>query len=167
MSLSASEPIVLAAVDSSALRQRVIDEAAITCRERPGLQLHLVHVVDPLSVPVVADYFGVEHSIEELRARAEEVVLECAARAAGIFGGPIFAHVTAGTPAKEIVALAEQLRVERIVLGGAHAPRGLQAYFGTTRYVVLRAACAVVVVRGRPDASDGVDVRGDLRHRAS
>lgn len=147
MSDSAREPIVLAAVDASPLRHRVIEEAAITCRERPGLQLHLVHVVDPLSVPIVVDYPGAEHGIEELRARAEEVVLDCAARAAAIFGGRIFAHVTAGAPAKEIVALAEQLRAERIVLGGSPAARGLQAYFGTTRYVVLRAACAVVVVR--------------------
>ena len=84
-------------------------------------ELHLVHVLDvpspayPMMMPEVAQelYETVERNMRDDGAR----LIERTVSLLPLDVGPVTKHVVVGSPAEQIVALAEQLKVDLILLG--------------------------------------------------
>ena len=143
---------ILAALDGSPRSAQVLSQAAELCA-RTGATLHLCHAVNvPLGLP--ADTWTLNG--EELRARLIDHGLHELTRMAGA----LHPHVTPvrwgervsrlGRPAQVIVDLAEELKVDLIVIG-SHSLDVLDRLLGTTAArVVNHAGCDVLVVRPQP-----------------
>jgi nucleotide-binding universal stress UspA family protein len=146
---------VIAASDFSELGDRAVLEALRLCALHPGAALHVITVGADSILGVVLP--GSDGSILPSQAAEEEA----RARVAGIVeaylaqGGPlemekVAVHVTVGSAADEIVALATVLDADVIVLG-THGRRGLQRIIlgSVAERVVKLAPCAVFVIRPR------------------
>ncbi len=131
---------------------------AIHCAQCSSGKLFALAVVDVADVPVLADVVTPEVSGADLaeaeawtEARLTEVVRErlageiAAIRAAGVEVEPV---VRIGVPWRQIVAAAEELDVNMIVLG-AHGKRGVRALLlgNTVENVTKHAPCPVMVIR--------------------
>ncbi len=140
---------ILAALDGSPRSPQVLRQAAELCA-RTGATLHLCHAVNvPLGLP--ADTWTL--SGEDLRSRLIDHGLHELTRLAA----DLHPHVTPvhwgervsrlGRPAQVIVDLAEELKVDLIVIG-CHSLDVLDRLLGTTAArVVNHAHCDVLVVR--------------------
>ncbi len=140
---------ILAALDGSPRSAQVLRQAAELCA-RTGATLHLCHAVNvPLGLP--ADTWTL--SGEELRAR----LIDHGLRELTTVAEGLHPHITPvrwgervcrlGRPAQVIVDLAEELKVDLIVIG-CHSLDVLDRVLGTTAArVVNHAGCDVLVVR--------------------
>lgn len=114
-----------------------------------GAELHLLHVVENITVGYASDLFPVPMAevFQEISgyAKAELGKLGEEARGRGVTAHE---HVIQGKPSSEIVRFAAENAVDMIVLG-THGKGMLdQALFGsTTERVVRRAPCPVLTVR--------------------
>jgi nucleotide-binding universal stress UspA family protein len=108
-------------------------------------RLHLLSVIPDFGMPMVGQYFPPDFEAkarEESRKRLEEV-----ARQAIPEGLAFEAHVAEGNIYREILALAESLPADLIVMA-SHRP-GLQDYLigPNAARVVRHAQCSVMVIR--------------------
>lgn len=135
---------VLVAIDLS--------DEAITVLERANniaanhqATLHLLHVVEPLSLAyggdIPMDFTGVQ---EQLQQQAEESLRSYAQR----FGvSPERCHLLTGRPETQVHELSEKLNANLIVVG-SHGRKGLALLLGSTANGVLHgASCDVLAVR--------------------
>ena len=140
---------ILVPVDFSDHSQRALDEA-IGLAKTFGAQLHLLHCyqVHPAAVApygiVVPETF--EHDI---RMAALQRLSEWREKVSAQ-GVPVQEHITAHFPAEEIVAMAEKLGVDLIVMG----TRGLTGFkhvlLGSVAERTIRLArCPVLTVKTR------------------
>jgi nucleotide-binding universal stress UspA family protein len=116
---------------------------------RFGAHILLVHVHEDRLPPFVVEYgqTGFADVLERQRKRATELLAEFAKEV----GGDVEALVVDGMPHVEIVRVAEERRVDLIVM--ATHGRGFisHALMGsTTERVLRRAPCPVLAVRDRP-----------------
>jgi universal stress protein A len=110
-----------------------------------GAELHLVHVIEPLSFAyggdIPMDFSGIQ---EEIHQQATQQLQRFAATH-GIEAG--HQHILLGKPEVEIHAKADELGVELIVVG-SHGRYGLALLMGSTANGVLHGAnCDVLAVR--------------------
>lgn len=120
----------------------------------PGAALHLLHVIDFAEAGIatgtdVGMLTNVEEWEEAARARADALLEEASERAEETgFTGDVVTRTVVGTPARSIVAYAEEEDVDHVVMG-SHGRSGVSRVLlgSVAESVVRRAPCPVLVVR--------------------
>ena len=119
--------------------------------QRADCELHLLHVIDRQlhKGDLKASAATIEAELDEIARAAEEELAGMAPSAeerARV--GKIHRHTASGKPADEIVAVAEKLGIELIVMG-THGRTGVRrAVIGSVAEAVVRhAPCTVVCVK--------------------
>lgn len=143
---------VLAPIDFSPVTQPVVAEA-VTLARRLEARLVLLHVVRP--VPLLPATFGVEQSGAELPGAVMHAAGE---QLRGLQRTLLRESVTAhtvhvvGEPALEIVAQAERLGADLVVMG-SHGRTALYDLLlgSTTQQVLKHAPCPVVIIPPRAE----------------
>lgn len=135
---------ILLAVDLSDDSAEVADRAQAIARNNDA-QLHIIHVIEPLSFAyggdIPMDFSGIQDEIHQ-QAVAQ---LDRFAEARGL--DEERRHVVLGQPEVEIHALAEEMSADLVVVG-SHGRYGLALLMGSTANGVLHGAtCDVLAVR--------------------
>ncbi len=116
----------------------------------PGCILHLVHVVDvlPGAELAISENSWKYPGAEELRARSQALLDGYAQIATRALGRPVVPHLEYGPPATRILALAERLQPDLLVVGPLDKSRWQRFVFGSAADELLRKApCTVVLAR--------------------
>jgi len=135
---------ILTAIDLSDEAIPVLQRAAAMARQHQA-ELHLLHVVEPLSLAyggdIPMDFSGIQ---EELQQQAENSLK----RYADQYGIQTDnCHLLTGRPDAHIHQLSEELDCDLIVVG-SHGRKGLALLLGSTANAVLHGAkCDVLSVR--------------------
>jgi universal stress protein A len=135
---------ILMAVDLSDDSDMVAERAAAIGANNSA-ELHVIHVIEPLSFAyggdIPMDFSGIQDEIHQQAVQQ----LDAFAERHGIAEGR--RHVVLGQPEVEIHALAEEAGVDLIVVG-SHGRYGLALLMGSTANGVLHGAgCDVLAVR--------------------
>jgi universal stress protein A len=135
---------ILMAVDLSDDSPQVAERAQSIVAST-GAELHVIHVIEPLSFAyggdIPMDFSGIQDEIHQQATQQ----LETFAAAQGI--PEERRHVVLGQPEVEIHALAEELGADLVVVG-SHGRYGLALLMGSTANGVLHGAtCDVLAVR--------------------
>ena len=135
---------ILMAVDLSEDSDAVAGRARAIA-EGNGAELHVIHVIEPLSFAyggdIPMDFSGIQDEIHQQAVQQ----LDRFAERHGIEEGR--RHVVLGQPEVEIHALAEESAADLIVVG-SHGRYGLALLMGSTANGVLHgASCDVLAVR--------------------
>ena len=135
---------ILVAVDLSEESTQVAARAQAIAGNN-GSELHLIHVIEPLSFAyggdIPMDFSGIQ---EEIQQQATQQLERFAAQN-NI--DPDRQHVVLGKPEVEIHAAAEEIGADLIVVG-SHGRYGLALLMGSTANGVLHgASCDVLAVR--------------------
>ena len=135
---------ILTAIDLSDEAIPVLQRAAAMARQHQA-ELHLLHVVEPLSLAyggdIPMDFSGIQ---EELQQQAE-TNLKNYAKQYGVDAD--HCHLLSGRPEAHIHQLSEDLKCDLIVVG-SHGRKGLALLLGSTANAVLHGAkCDVLSVR--------------------
>ena len=135
---------VLAAVDLSEDSGLVLQRAR-SVAENGGGELHLIHVIEPLSFAyggdIPMDFSGIQDEIHQqatsqLTLFAKNNAIDASHQ-----------HIVLGKPEVEIHSVAEELGADLIVVG-SHGRYGLALLMGSTANGVLHgASCDVLAVR--------------------
>ncbi len=135
---------ILAAIDLSEEAGEVATKAASLATTH-NAQLHLVHVIEPLSYAYGGDIPIDFSTIQEEIQRQAETQLNALCNKLSI---PLERlHLPLGRPEHEIHALAEQLGADLIVVG-SHGRHGLALILGSTANGILHGAkCDVLAMR--------------------
>ncbi len=160
----------LVGFDFSPLAELALGQAALLASQRPAAAIHIVNTVDTARDRIShARSEDVDFEVgERMRARA-------AAALRNVEAGPdlrVFVHVTHGDPAGEILALAEDVQAD-LILVGTHGRHGLKRLLigSVAESVVRNATCPVLVMRPRtydaghqlqpePPCPDCIAIRG-------
>ncbi len=140
---------ILLAVDLTEESGAVAERAAALAKSFDA-QLHVIHVIEPLSLAYGAD-FPMDLSVvqEQIQAQAESHLAEFCA---GVGVPAHRRHLIFGRPETEIHRIAEQDDMDVIVVG-SHGRHGLALLMGSTAGGVLHGAtCDVLAVRVGPGA---------------
>ncbi len=146
---------ILLAVDLTDESRRVANRA-MAIAESSGAELHVVHVIEPLSLAyggdVPMDLSSVQDQIHD-QARSH-----LAAFAASLDIAEECRHLVFGRPESEIHRLAETEEIDLVVIG-SHGRHGIALLLGSTANGVLHgASCDVLAVRvGRDIPADDDD----------
>jgi len=140
---------IMLAVDLTEESNAVADKGC-TLAKRFGAELHLVHVIEPLSLAyggdVPMDLSAVQEQIQD---QAKSHLKDFGAR---LDINPDCQHLIYGRPDSEIHRIAEEQGADLIIVG-SHGRHGLALLLGSTANGVLHgASCDVLAVRvGNPD----------------
>jgi nucleotide-binding universal stress UspA family protein len=143
---------LLAPSDGTDLSRRAVEQAA-TLAATLGARLTVLHAQESLPMPIVGmgdslDSRTVEWLLQAARQESERILSEAlaSAAAAGITAGR--EQVQGSTPHQAILAAAERLGCDLIVMA-SHGRRGIGGLLlgSETQRVLLRAPCPVLVVR--------------------
>jgi len=127
---------ILVAVDLSEDSGRIVQRARAVASSAAA-QLHIIHVIEPLSFAyggdIPMDFSGIQDEIyqqasQQLQRFAENSNIDEAHR-----------HIVMGRPEVEIHAMAEELKADLIVVG-SHGRHGLALLMGSTANGVLHGA---------------------------
>lgn len=127
---------ILVAVDLSEDSSRIVQRARAVASSAAA-QLHIIHVIEPLSFAyggdIPMDFSGIQDEIyqqasQQLQRFAENSNIDEAHR-----------HIVMGRPEVEIHAMAEELTADLIVVG-SHGRHGLALLMGSTANGVLHGA---------------------------
>ena len=138
--------VVLAAVDRSEARDAVIQAAQSLTRS--GSEIHLVHVIPQMSRVVLLED-GANNERDRLEiADARNFLDETVSGARLRDASRLYAHLTAGEPARGILQLASDIQADVIAIG-THDYRGVRRMVlgSVSEQVTKRAQCPVLVVR--------------------
>lgn len=136
---------ILVGVDGSPREPKVLEAAIALAKDRGGKVYLARAMMVPVSIPTAVwtlqgedfSQFLVEHGNKELAVTAEKVPTELRGEAI----------TRLGQPADVLIALAEELDVDLVVIG-SHGYGGIDRVLGTTAAkVVNRAKCSVLVIR--------------------
>lgn len=128
--------MILVAVDLSEDSSRIVQRARAVA-SGAAAQLHIIHVIEPLSFAyggdIPMDFSGIQDEIyqqasQQLQRFAENSSIDEAHR-----------HIVMGRPEVEIHAMAEELKADLIVVG-SHGRHGLALLMGSTANGVLHGA---------------------------
>ena len=141
---------ILLAVDLTEDCKRVA-ERALELAEQSGAELHVVHVIEPLSLAyggeIPMDLSSVQDQIHD------QAKSHLAAFSSGIGIQEHHRHLVFGRPENEIHRLANEQNADVIVVG-SHGRHGIALLLGSTANGVLHGAtCDVLAVRVGNDTS--------------
>lgn len=135
---------VLAAIDLSEEANEVAAKAARFAAANQA-ELHLIHVIEPLSFAYGGDIPIDFSTIQEEIQRQAETQLRGLCNTLAIPAERL--HITLGRPEHEIHALAQKLPADLIIVG-SHGRHGLALILGSTANGVLHGAkCDVLAMR--------------------
>jgi nucleotide-binding universal stress UspA family protein len=139
--------VVLCAVDFSPPARVAFEEACRVARDA-GARLVLVHVHEPLFMPLPEVPIVPAELILQDRAARQKQLLALQAEAVGQGLGGVEADIVNGVPWDRIVAAARTYGCQLVVMG-THGRTGLKhAFLGSVAEKVVRhAPCSVLVVR--------------------
>ena len=142
---------ILVAVDLGATTETVIERAAALARDHHA-QLHVLHVIEPLTITyggdIPMDFSAIQEEIldqakQQLNKLCENLGVAEANR-----------HLVTGRPESEIPSQAKAINGDLIVVG-THARWGLALLLGSTTDGVLHSAeCDVLAVKVDVDTAD-------------
>jgi universal stress protein A len=127
---------ILVAVDLSEDSSRIVERARAVA-SGAAAQLHIIHVIEPLSFAyggdIPMDFSGIQDEIyqqasQQLQRFAENSNIDKDHR-----------HIVMGRPEVEIHAMAEEIKADLIVVG-SHGRHGLALLMGSTANGVLHGA---------------------------
>lgn len=135
---------ILVAVDLSDDSDAVINRAQAIAANN-NVQLHVIHVIEPLSFAyggdIPMDFSGIQDEIQQQASRQ----LQRFGEANGISEDK--QHIVLGRPEVEIHAQAKEMGADLVVVG-SHGRYGLALLMGSTANGVLHgASCDVLAVR--------------------
>lgn len=135
---------ILLAVDLTEESKPVADRASELCRAFDA-ELHLVHVIEPLSMAYGGD---VPMDLSSVQEQIQEQAKSHLAEFAGQLGVPAHQqYLIFGRPESEIQRVADEEGMDLIVVG-SHGRHGLALLLGSTANGVLHGAmCDVLAVR--------------------
>ncbi len=137
---------ILVAYDGSGQSERAL-EAAVDLAKCSQRTLCLVSVIEKLPHYAEETMNGVDEAVENLQKRYETLQERAAAKAerAGIV---VTSRVVPGHPVEEIIHVADQEKVDLIVLGGmGHTRMFHRSSGGTGSQIAYHAPCSVLLVR--------------------
>ena len=142
---------ILVAVDLGATTETVIERAAALARDHHA-QLHVLHVIEPLTITyggdIPMDFSAIQEEIldqakQQLNKLCENLGVAEANR-----------HLVTGRPESEIPSQAKAINGDLIVVG-THARWGLALLLGSTADGVMHSAeCDVLAVKVDVDTAD-------------
>jgi len=142
---------ILVAVDLGATTETVIERAAALARDHHA-QLHVLHVIEPLTITyggdIPMDFSAIQEEIlsqakQQLNKLCENLGVAEANR-----------HLVTGRPESEIPSQAKAINGDLIVVG-THARWGLALLLGSTTDGVMHSAeCDVLAVKVDVDTAD-------------
>ena len=142
---------ILVAVDLGATTETVIERAAALARDHHA-QLHVLHVIEPLTITyggdIPMDFSAIQEEIldqakQQLNKLCENLGVAEANR-----------HLVTGRPESEIPSQAKAINGDLIVIG-THARWGLALLLGSTTDGVMHSAeCDVLAVKVDVDTTD-------------
>ena len=142
---------ILVAVDLGATTETVIERAAALARDHHA-QLHVLHVIEPLTITyggdIPMDFSAIQEEIldqakQQLNKLCENLGVAEANR-----------HLVTGHPESEIPSQAKAINGDLIVVG-THARWGLALLLGSTTDGVMHSAeCDVLAVKVDVDTAD-------------
>lgn len=142
---------ILVAVDLGATTETVIERAAALARDHHA-QLHVLHVIEPLTITyggdIPMDFSAIQEEIldqakQQLNKLCENLGVAEANR-----------HLVTGRPESEIPSKAKAINGDLIVVG-THARWGLALLMGSTTDGVMHSAeCDVLAVKVDVDTAD-------------
>lgn len=144
-----SHLIVLVGTDFSKEAENALGVARDLVLRAPGAELHVIHVVAPVSGTVGISGFGPNLATELTegldRARAE---LQAVCRAGDALISRTTGHLRSGDAATEISRLAESLHADLVVVG-THGLTGLERILlgSVAETLTRRAPCSVLTTR--------------------
>ncbi len=135
---------ILVAIDLSE-DSSVVVERARAIADLEGAELHLLHVIEPLSFAyggdIPMDFSSIQEEIQQQATQQMEKFVE------RYHIDSVHQHILLGKPEVEIHAKAEELQSQLIVVG-SHGRYGLALLRGSTANGVLHgASCDVLAVR--------------------
>jgi len=135
---------LLVAIDLGAQSPQIALKAASMARTQQA-EIHLLHIVEPLSLALGSEMPLDTSSLQEEISQQSETAINELAQSLNI---PVnHCHVAAGRPDKTIPSIANEIGADLIVIG-SHARWGLDLVFGTTTDGVVHAAsCDVLAIR--------------------
>lgn len=146
--MSTSRVVVLAAIDGTKDGLEVARYAADFANRTPGVELHLAHCVTQLRHDVSLSEIAA-HSNEATFVREGDEALQSAhAECTERFAGPVTTHLTAGTPVREVLQLANDIQASLVIVG-THDLRGPKRLLlgSVSEQIAKKAQCPVLVVR--------------------
>ena len=136
---------IVVGFDFSPLADLALAEAAAIAARDGDLIIHLVHVIEsrvpaPEMTPIEAEI------LDQVRPHVERALRVADAET----NQRVFTHVRWGNPASEVLALAEEVQADMIVVG-THGRTGLSRLMvgSVAEKVVRNAGCPVLVMRPR------------------
>ncbi len=140
---------ILAAIDGGEQTTQVLDQALRLAEGNPKAALHLVSVLDTLPVTAAGMGGSADLTLEVQDARARQTLREGLAHLARA-GRSGHAHVVVGNQAEAIIAEAERLGCDILVLGHRHMSLWRQMFGQSTCADVLeQASCPLLIVTER------------------
>ncbi len=117
----------------------------------PDANVHLAHVTSPANTEVAPeDAMWVAELIQEYRADVDRRMMELADRVAGSNGISVATHILEGSPANEVLGLAESVGANVIVTGSHGAGFIERSVVGSvTSKIAHGASCALLIVPPR------------------
>lgn len=112
---------ILVPVDGSDNALRAVRHAIAAANSNPMIELHLLHVLEPMPTHVHA-YFSVD-DIKKIEAGAAAEILQPATRLCDEAAVPYVSHARVGAIAPTIAACADELQCNAIIMG----TRGMSA----------------------------------------
>jgi nucleotide-binding universal stress UspA family protein len=145
---------ILVPIDFSDYSSAAIDYA-VRIGKLAGTHIALLYVVEiprhQLSVDVYSSSERIRSNLNEMQTKAQER-LESLAREINTPGIQCTASVRLGVPYEEILAEADKIESDLIVLGGkGYSPLARILLGSTAEQVVRFARCSVLVARHQPD----------------
>ena len=137
---------ILLAIDLSEESDQLIEKTRAIA-DRNTAELHLIHVIEPLSFAyggdVPMDLTTIQDQLDEhARSKLEQYASKLEYPIAGM-------HIISGHTETEIHRIAEEMDISLIIVG-SHGRHGLALLLGSTANSVLHgASCDVLAVRGK------------------
>ena len=145
---------ILLAVDL-AEESNIVGERAVQLARLFGAQLHVVHVVEPLSLVYGGDIPMDMSSVQDQIQEQAQSSLDDFCESAGV--PDAHRYLIFGRPETEIHRIAMSADIDAIVVG-SHGRQGLALLLGSTANGVLHgASCDVLAVRVGPGAHQSAD----------
>lgn len=152
--------VLLAAIDTSAASDRIVSVSIGFLRMMPGAEMHIVHVLEDLSMSPAFLSASLVPPPNELR-EAALLILERQKRSIEMECPQVrvVTHLAHGLPWRRIVQLATDLQTDLVVIG-THDYNAVERFVlgSVAEAVVRKAPCGVLVVRPKKEQRDLRDV---------
>jgi len=138
---------ILVAYDHSELSRKALETAVRIAGQDPGVKLHIVHVIEPLNVPVPVYGTGIDNLWKWRRDQAENIMAEVK-ESLRTLPNDVTIHIEDGSPGERVMNTAHEQQCDLIIMG-SRGLTGIKEFFlgSVSHYVVQRSSCPVLIVK--------------------